>query len=106
MTTPPQPKPFVNRKVNNALETEERVYYSGQQPHVNFWKVAKYSSNNALFFYVIANVLTSYYLARYYEGESNEKYIYMALSLYITQIIYNYLDINDKTNLDRLEATD
>lgn len=99
-----QPKPFVNTKVNNALQLKAKTDYSGQTQHVPFFQVWKYSSNSALYFYVLANVLTTYYISKHFKGNDNQKYIYTAMSIYLTQIIYNYLDINDKTNLSRLEA--
>jgi hypothetical protein len=100
-----QPKPFVNTKVNNALQMKAKADYSGQPQHVPFFQVLKYSSNNALYFFVTANVFTTYYIANHFQDDNtNQKYIYLAISLYLTQIIFNYLDINDKTNLSRLEA--
>jgi hypothetical protein len=99
-----QAKFFLNTKANNELQISNRTLYSGQQPHISFAQVVKYSSNSALAFFVVANVFTTYYIATSFpKDKSNQKYVYMAVALYLTQIIYNFLDINDRKNLNRLE---
>jgi len=95
-------KSYVNTKINKTLKIEDKSYYTEEQQHIPFSTVIKYSSNSALFFFVISNVFSNYYINTYH-NKTNQKYIYTAISLYLIQIIYNYLDINDKTNLSRLQ---
>jgi len=103
MNIPPQAKPFVNSKANNEFQLKAKSAYSGQREPVSFAEVVRYSSNSALFFYVTANCASAYYVSQM-KKDDNQKYLFMALSLYLTQIVYNYLDLNSSNNLDRLEA--
>jgi hypothetical protein len=101
---PTQAKQYTNTKVNNDLNIEIRANYTGTQPYVPFNEVVRYSTNKALLFFVGANVLTTYYINKNFKDSDNQKYMYIGASLFFIQIIYNYLDINDSTNLSRLQA--
>ena len=101
---PLPPKHYVQAKINTDYNVANKTIYSGQPQHITFSQVVTNSSNNALFFYIAANVGTAYYLSTHFDSHDNQKYIYMGISLYLTQIIYNYLDVNSSSNLDRLVA--
>ena len=98
--TPVLPKKFANTKANNDLQLEAQTYFSGYQVKVSLSEVILYSSNIALVFYIGANVF-SFYLMNVMEN-NNQKYMFAAL-LYVTQIVYNFLDLNSTHNLDRLQ---
>lgn len=106
LPVPTQAKQFSNTKINNELQIGPRTQYANQRIHIPFSEVVKYSTNNALMFFVGANVLSTYYINKKFSDNNNsgEKYMYIAASLFLIQIIYNYLDINDDTNLSRLQA--
>lgn len=95
-------KPFVNQKANDDFLLLPKSIYSGQQVHVSLFEVASYSANFAMVFYIGANVL-SCYIMNEINSEGNQKYLYYGLMLYLTQIVYNYLDLNSSNNLSRLE---
>ena len=100
--TPPIPLKFSNIKANNDMQLNALAQYSGQQTPVSFANVVKYSTNFALIFYVGASVLNVYIIATS-DITTNQKYIYYGVSLYLTQIIYNYLDLNSSNNLNRYQ---
>ena len=94
------PKQLANAKANNDFAIEPRTYYAGMQIKVPFSEVALYSTNIALFFYIGANCYACYLMNQYH---GNEKYIVYGLALYVIQIVYNFLDLNSTTNINRLE---
>ncbi len=94
------PKQIVNVKANDDFVIGPRTYYAGQQITVPFGEVAFYSTNPALFFYIGANCYACYLMNQFH---GNDKYIMYGLMLYVIQIVYNYLDLNSTTNMDRLE---
>lgn len=96
------PQKFVNKNLNNTLEIPTKTKFLKRRVPVSLNEVVKYSTNNALFFYCVANVFNAYIMANSNLNQ-NQKYIYIAVSLYLTQIIYNYLDLNSRSNLDKLE---
>ena len=99
--TPVLPKKFANTKANNDLQLEAQTYFSGYTVKVSLSEVILYSTNIALVFYVGANVF-SFYLMNVMEN-NKQKYMYFAAMLYVTQILYNFLDLNSSNNLDRLQ---
>lgn len=96
---------FSNVKANVDMNLNAYQQY-GEKKYVPFSTIVRYGTNRALIFYVVANVYSTYI---FNESKSNiskqQKYIYFALSLYVTQMIYNYLDINDDSNLTRLNLS-
>ena len=93
---------FSNVKVNKDMNLNLYETY-GTKKFVSFNTVVEYSTNRAMIFYIGASVFNAYVISTTTTLylTTNQKYIYFALSLYLTQIIYNYLDINSDSNLDR-----
>ena len=94
---------YVNKKINDNFQVPLKTALNNKQQYISLREVITYSSNFALLFYVGANVFNTYFMANQ-NLTDKQKYLYLACSLYLTQIIYNYLDINSSTNIDKLES--
>ena len=98
---PTVPQKPLNSRLNKTLAIPQKSFYS--EPNISLFTIAYYSTNKAMLFYVASNVFSAWYLSRQ-DMNRNERYFIMAILLYTTQIVYNFLDLNSKNNLERLEA--
>ncbi len=103
MSAPTTAEPFSHVQTNLDMHLNDYTTY-GTKKYVPFSTIIRYGTNKALIFYVLASTYSGYILATSNQS-NNQKYIYFAVSLYLTQMIYNYLDINDDSNLTRLNLS-
>ena len=99
--TTTQQQPIIN-KGNNTFAIKAKAFYG--DPKVSFLEVASYSMNGAMLFYVCANMFSAWYLIDITKDNQGEKIMWFGAMLLLTQIVYNYLDLNSQNNLEKLEA--
>ena len=97
-TVPMKP---VNNKANKHFALLEKSYY--EDPHVSLFEVASYSLNSALLFYVASNMFSVWCLLDISHENQNDKIFTFGFILLVSQIIYNWLDLNSPSNVDRME---
>ena len=102
---PNAPQKFSNVKANVDMNLDAYQQY-GQKKYVPLSVVIQYGTNKALIFFIGATVLSTYMFNQKSDNVSiKQKYLYFGLSLYAIQMIYNFLDINDDSNLTRLNLS-
>ena len=92
------PRDPVNRN-NFKMNVKERSVYG--KPKISIMEVVKYTANSAMLFWIIASLFNSYYLVKY--ENNNDKYIVVAISMFVTQVVYNWLDLNSDDNIEKLQ---
>lgn len=92
----------VNKKANRDFALAQKSYYG--TPTIPFLEVAQYSLNSAMVFYIVANVFSVWYLIDISNDNQNEKLFTFGVMLFLTQVMYNYLDLNSSNNIAKLEA--
>ena len=103
MSTPIVPSRLVNRHAESTFQVVSRSDYTNNPVKVTFGQIAFYSTNFAMLFFIGANIFASYMMSSM-PNNTKQKYIYYGVVLYLTQIIYTYLDINSQKNIDKLES--
>ena len=91
-------KRFINRG-NTQFNILSRTTYG--KPYISLGEVINYSANKAMLFWIVASLFNTYILVNYMTD--NDKYLLVGLSMFLTQAVYNWLDLNSNENLEKLQ---